>query len=246
MSNATKKYPTRARISLDLFTSIFLSPKTVLATEEATCKYPRGRGREVGQGGEEGHRDGGGRAKDREDGRREEWRREGREGSIRSRSHVTAGGPWCFPDTTRGFRTRHWFQKGTREQRKSRVSVCVQSIHFRTMEKCLIRGGRGHQEREERGCVLPWNITCFASSERGFLKMPQALGRGESRSCILEFQGQKRSPDRQHLCAAMQFGKSGRDRLQPGGTPGSKGQEKLTQRWGLPRVAVERRGHLLR
>lgn len=39
MSNATKKYPTRARISLDLFTSIFLSPKTVLATEEATCKY---------------------------------------------------------------------------------------------------------------------------------------------------------------------------------------------------------------
>lgn len=125
MSNATKKYPTRARISLDLFTSIFLSPKTVLATEEATCKYPRGRGREVGQGGEEGHRDGGGRAKDRKRGRREEWRREGREGSIRSRSHVTAGSPWCFPDTTRGFRTRHWFQKGTREQRKSRVSVCA-------------------------------------------------------------------------------------------------------------------------
>lgn len=102
----------------------------------------------------------------------------------------------------------------------------MQSIHFRTMEKCLIRGGRGHQEREERGCVLPWNITYFASSERGFLKMPQALGRGESRSCILEFQGQKRGPDRQRLCAAMQFGKSGRDRLQPGGTPWVEGSGK--------------------
>lgn len=30
------------------------------------------------------------------------------------------------------------------------------------------------------------------------------------------------------------------------GCPGSKGQEKMTKRWGLPRVAVERRGHLLR
>lgn len=79
MSNATKKYPTRARISLDLFTSIFLSPKTVLATEAATCKYPRGRGREAGQGGEEGHRDGGGRAKDRKRGE-ERGMEEGREG----------------------------------------------------------------------------------------------------------------------------------------------------------------------
>lgn len=114
------------------------------------------------------------------------------------------------------------------------------------MEKCLIRGGRGHQEREERGCVLPWNITYFASSERGFLKMPQALG-AEKAEVAFWSSKDKNGAQTDSVCVQQcSLGKAGGTGGSQEGRPGSKGQEKLTQRWGLPRVAVERRGHLLR
>lgn len=79
----------RARISLDLFVSVSLSPRTGLGTENATSKHLWVREREVAEGGKEG-----GLRKGRM------GRREGKEGRIGSQNHTTAGSCWCFPGTT--------------------------------------------------------------------------------------------------------------------------------------------------
>lgn len=90
--------------------------------------------------------------------------------------------------------------------------------------------GGGHQERDEPGCVLPWNITYFASSERGFLKISQALG-AEKVEVALWSSRKNRGPDRQtdSVCAQQRGSRkaereeTGRDRMQPGGTPRVRG-----------------------
>lgn len=92
----------------------------------------------------------------------------------------------------------------------------------------------GHQERDEPGCVLPWNTTYFASSERGFLKISQALGAGKVEVAL--WSSKKKPRPRQTDSVRVQhrgLGKAERereetrrDRMRPGGTPRVRGSGK--------------------